>query len=114
MEDIAVIELTKVEEIVLIAVWRLEDEAYGYRIRKHIEKYFRKEFSYGHLYSILYQLDKKDLVEKTPGESTERRHGKEKMYYHVTKSGILALKAARQLNSLVWSSLPAEAFESEE
>ena len=108
------IELTKVEEIVLIAVWRLEHDAYGYKIRKYIVRYFRKEFSYGNLYSVLYQLDKKGLAEKSPGESTEQRHGKEKMYYHVTKAGLQALKAARQMNSLVWGSIPAGAFESKE
>jgi PadR family transcriptional regulator PadR len=108
------IELTKVEEIILIAVWRLEAEAYGYKIRKHIVQYFRKEFSYGNLYSILYQLDKKGLVEKSPGETTERRQGKEKMYYHVTKVGLRALKAARQMNGQVWGSIPAGAFDIKE
>lgn len=108
------IELTKVEEIVLIAIWQLGDEAYGYKIRKYIGQYFRKEFSYGHLYSILYQLDNKGLVEKSTGESTERRQGKEKMYYHLTKAGLLALKAARQMNGLVWRGISAGAFDIKE
>ena len=107
-------ELTKVEEIVLIAIWQLEDNAYGYNVRKHILKFFKKEFTIGNLYSILNQLDKKGYVTKKSGESTKRRRGKPKIYYKVTKDGFQALRASRESYNLIWNKIPRGAFKLEE
>ena len=49
-------ELTKIEEILLVAIWRLKDRAYGVEIRKYVSEIIGKEFTYGHLYSALNQL----------------------------------------------------------
>jgi DNA-binding PadR family transcriptional regulator len=107
-------ELTKIEETLLIAIWQLEGHAYGYNIRRHIRNVFKKEFTIGHLYSVLNQLDTKGYVSKAVGETNERRRGKPKVYYTVTKEGGLALKASRKAYNLLWKGLPAKAFESRE
>ena len=51
-------DLTKNEEILLLTIWELQDEAYGVRIRKHISELIGKDFTYGNLYSALNQLTK--------------------------------------------------------
>jgi DNA-binding PadR family transcriptional regulator len=103
--------LTKVEELVLIAIWQLENQAYGYLIRKHILNGFKKEFSIGNLYSILNQLDRKGYVSKYEGETNESRRGKPKVYYTLTNEGMSALHAARKAYNLVWKGIPVKAFE---
>jgi DNA-binding PadR family transcriptional regulator len=103
--------LTKVEELALLAIWHLGDRAYGYLIRKHISREFEKEFSIGHLYSILNQLDRKGYVSKSEGEASESRRGKPKIYYSPTKEGLAALRAARKAYNLVWKGISLRAFE---
>lgn len=103
--------LTKVEELVLIAIWQMEDQAYGYLIRKHILNEFKKEFSIGNLYSILNQLDRKGYVTKYEGEANESRRGKPKIYYALTNEGMLALQAARKAYNIIWKGIPVRAFE---
>ncbi len=51
-------DLTKTEEIILLTIWRLKDEAYGVRIRRLISELIGKDFTYGNLYSALNQLTK--------------------------------------------------------
>ena len=104
-------DLTKIEEIVLIAIWQLQDQAYGYKIRKHILMVFKKEFTIGNLYSILNQLDRKGYVSKSIDESGERRRGKPKVFYTVTSEGLLALNASRKSYNLIWKKIPVQAFD---
>jgi len=103
--------LTKVEELVLIAIWQLENHAYGYLIRKHIQSEFKREFTIGNLYSILNQLDRKGYVSKYEGESNESRRGKPKVYYALTSEGMQALKTARKAYNLIWKGISVRAFE---
>ena len=100
--------LSKMEEILLIAIWQLKGEAYGYRLRKHILNIIKKDFSYGNLYSALNQLEKKGYVIKTLGNPTESRRGKQKAYFSVTDEGKEALRESKEVYQLLWSdaSLP--------
>ena len=98
-------ELTKIEEILLISIWQLKADAYGYRIRKHISKIINKEFTYGNLYSALNQLGRKGYVKKSIGEAAENRRGKNKIYYNVTPEGLKALKSAIDMHEQLWDSV---------
>lgn len=97
--------LSRLEEIYLIAIWRLEDEAYGVRIRKKIEEMTGKKISYGALYFTLEQLYKKGYVARKVGEPTPVRGGCSKVFYTVTKSGTLQLKKAVELQESLWSGI---------
>ncbi len=105
------LELTKIEEILLISIWQLKDEAYGVRIRKHVSELIKKEFTYGNLYSALNQLVKKKYVHKTPGEIVPERRGRRRIYYTLTQEGLTALKTAREMQQSLWGQLPDYAFE---
>ncbi len=107
-------DLTKAEEIVLIAIWQLESHAYGYNIRRYIHDVFKKEFSIGNLYSILNQLDRKGYTSKSIGESTGKRRGKPKIYYMLNKDGLAALEEARKAYNLIWKGIAQRAFEMSE
>lgn len=98
-------ELTKTEEMLLIAIWRLKNEAYGYRIRKYISELIGKDFTYGNLYSVLSQLVKKGYIDKSPDMSAESGHGKPKVYYTVSRRGVESLKTSRKTYSLLWDGI---------
>ena len=104
-------ELTKTEEILLVAIWRLKDEAYGVKSRREVSKLIKKEFTYGNLYSALSQLTKKRYVIRQPGESTQNRRGNKKIFYTVTPEGLRALKSAREMNDNLWEGIPKYAFD---
>jgi len=103
-------DLTKMEEAVLVAVWRLEGKAYGYAIRKFMAEKLRQEISLGNLYSVLYQMHRKGYIHKTVGESTRSRGGKEKIFYAILPSGIDALRRARESAELLRRVIPRNAL----
>ena len=104
-------ELTKIEEILLLTIWRLEDEAYGVKIRKHVSQFIGKDFTYGNLYSALHQLFVKKYVNKDIGKPTPDRRGRPKINYTVTSEGMEALKAARDMHEKLWSDISPCVFD---
>lgn len=104
-------ELTRLEEILLLTIWRLKDEAYGVKIRQHVSIALEKNITYGNLYSALNQLVKKKYVTKTLGEPTPERRGRRKIYYTITPLGSRALKAAWELNEKLWAGISKYALE---
>ena len=104
-------ELTKIEEILLVSIWKLKDEAYGYKIRHHVRGILKKDFTYGNLYSALNQLTKKKYVAKRPGEAIPSRRGKIRIYYSLSPAGRQALKSALELKQTLWEGVTRYALE---
>ncbi|MFC1554333.1 PadR family transcriptional regulator [candidate division KSB1 bacterium] len=104
-------ELTKSEEIILLAIWRLGEDAYGVNIRKKVSDVVNKEYTFGTLYSHLDQLHQKSYVIKSIGEPTPERGGRRKIYYWITPSGMKALREARNLQRAMWDGIPDVAFD---
>ena len=90
--------LTISEEILLMAIWRLKENAYGVKIRKKVSQMTNQDITYGTLYSSLDQLVRKGLVTKTTGEPTPERGGRRKIYYSVSSRGLEALREAKKLH----------------
>lgn len=99
------IGLTKSEEIILLAIWKLKDDAYGVKIRKHLLETIDFNITYGTLYSYLDQLVKKEYVEKNSGEPTPERGGRRKIFYKVSDYGINALKKSQELQKTLWEGI---------
>jgi PadR family transcriptional regulator PadR len=95
-------DLNLTEEMVLWAVWRLKDEAYGVTIRDHITRNTERQVPYGTLYSALAKLEKLGYARKTVAGPSPTRGGRSKNYYRVTRYGIAALKAAVELKTTLW------------
>jgi DNA-binding PadR family transcriptional regulator len=104
-------ELTKIEEILLLSIWELKDEAYGFNIRHYVSDIIGKDFTFGNLYSALDRLTRKKYVLKRPGESTPQRRGKTRMYYTLSSAGIEVLKEACAMNQKLWGDLKPYSFE---
>jgi len=104
-------DLTKIEEILLVAIWHLKENAYGVEIRRHVSSVIGRDLTYGHLYSALNQLAAKEYVEKSEGRSTSHRLGRPRVYYSITPDGVEALKAAASVNEKIWSGISKVALE---
>ena len=94
--------LTMMEQILLITILKLADEAYGVQIRKQVEEVTGKDVKYGTLYNSLDQLVRKGYVTSRAGEPTAVRGGRRKIYYSITPIGRDALQAAHDLQKNLW------------
>ena len=100
---LAMVDLTKHEEILLITILHLKENAYGVYIRRQIKETTGKQLNYGTLYRMLDQLVKKGFLERKEGEPMPERGGRRKNYYTLTKYGIKALQEAFALQKTLWS-----------
>jgi PadR family transcriptional regulator, regulatory protein PadR len=87
--------LGEFEQLVLLAVLRLGDEAYAVPMRQMIEEAAARSVSRGALYTTLERLEAKGLVSSRMGEPTADRGGRARRYYTITPAGLRALRAAR-------------------
>lgn len=87
--------LGEFEQIVLLAILRLEDAAYGVSIRAEISERAGRSVAPGALYTALDRLEDKGLVKSHVGEPTPQRGGRAKRYYRVTPSGVEAITRAQ-------------------
>ena len=95
-------ELTKHEEILLISILHLKENAYGVYIRRRIAQHFDKQWNYGTLYRMLEQLVRKGLLERNEGEPMPEKGGRRKKYYTFTEDGIKALQEACSFQQALW------------
>ena len=98
-------ELSKAEETILLAIYRLKEDAYGVSIRKQIMDVSKKEYTYGTLYGILEQLAQKNYVIRIKGEPTPERGGRGKTYYKLTQDGLQALRKALDSYRSIWDGI---------
>ncbi len=104
------IEITKLEEIVLIAIWNLKEDAYGVNIKKKVRELAGKEYFYNTLYTIFDQLIRKGFIIKGFGEPTAVRGGKRKVFFRLTKDGQWALHEAYKNQRRIWAGFAKETF----
>jgi PadR family transcriptional regulator PadR len=99
------------EEIYLLSIWELKDEAYGVAIKKLASRKTGRILSYGGLYFMLAQLAKKGLVVKTEGEPFPRRGGRRKYFYSLTERGKKALRTSFELQESLWRDVKEPVFD---
>lgn len=99
------IEISKAEEMVLLAIRRLGDKAYGVSIRRQIRQDTGKDYTYGTLYGLLRQMDHKGYIRKISGEPLPKKGGRSKTFFKLTPGGIKALKDAFILHRRMWKDI---------
>jgi DNA-binding PadR family transcriptional regulator len=99
--------LSRSEEVVLLSIWKLQDNAYGVTIRQQVSDFTGKEWTLGTVYSPLHRLEKKGLVATSKGEPTAERGGRSKIYYQVTQDGKQALQHIKKTYDTIWVSIPS-------
>jgi len=103
--------LSRWEEVYLLSIWQLRDNAYGVSIKRKVREKTGKRLSYGGLYFMLAQLAKKGLVIKTPGEPTQKRGGRRKFYYTLTEKGKKALQTTYLHQKALWKDIADSAMD---
>jgi PadR family transcriptional regulator PadR len=103
--------LSRIEEIILLAILRLGDEAYGMAIREEVIKATGKKWLLGAIYGPLGRLQKNGYVTTIKGEPTRERGGRAKVYYRVTKKGKGALVELYRVQKLIWEGITPRKFE---
>ena len=86
--------LGEFEQLVLIAIVRLEDDAYGARIRRDIEERTARRLSISAVYTTLDRLEAKGCVRSRIGEPTVERGGRRRKHFTLQPLGARALKTA--------------------
>lgn len=97
--------LGEFEQLVLLAVARLEPEGYGVTLRQEIEQRARRDVAIGAVYATLARLEAKGLVSSREGEPSPVRGGRAKRHFTLTLAGARALAGARQRLARMWEHL---------
>jgi len=106
--------LTKLEELILLSVWRLKENAYGTTIFRHIQSVTEKKLSLGGVYFPLDRLTKQGYLRAYYGSATEERKGLSKRYYQLTEKGSEALNDAKRVQDIMWSGYAGKTLSPEE
>ena len=95
--------LSRTEELILLSVCHLGDNAYGITIRDYLEESAGQKLSIGGIYVPLDRLVRK-------GDPTPQRGGMGKRFYRITAKGVTALRETRRVNNLLWKKIPNLTF----
>ncbi len=94
------------EELVLLAVGSLENNAYGVTIKDALQEQTGRAPSIGSLHSALYRLEGKGYLTSADGGATNERGGRRKRYFQLSASGLKALEAAHELRTAFSAKIP--------
>jgi len=103
--------LSRSEEIVLLAVWRLKGNAYGVTIKEQVSQATGQDWTFGAVYVPLDKLTHKGFVNKTLSKPTSQRGGRSKCLYALTKTGKEALREIRRVQDTLWKDISKVAFD---
>ena len=98
--------LSRPEEIVLLAVWKLKENAYGIAIRELIQTMTGKYWSVGAIYVPLERLEKKGLLQSSICPPRKEKGGRRKRHFLLTKAGFSELDALNRMQSVLWKGYP--------
>ncbi|MFC1493192.1 PadR family transcriptional regulator [candidate division KSB1 bacterium] len=104
-------DLTKNEELILLSIWRLKEEAYGISIRKNVMEVTKRKLHYGSMYNTLYKLVQKRYVVTGKSGPESKRGGRSKVLYTLSNEGKRALKESQKVHDLAWSGITDYAFD---
>ena len=97
-------KLTVVEETVMLAIYRLKDNAYSVTIHQMILEMTGKDMIIGTLFNTLKQLHHKGYLLKNTGKPM--KGGKSIMLYQISKEGFEALEQTRAMHNRIWNEVP--------
>ncbi len=99
-------DISKTEEMILLTVWKLQDEAYGVTIREYLQEITSKKISIGGIYVPLDRLVRKGLLKTFQADPTPERGGMSKRYYYITSEGVKTLQDSKKVQDSLWNNLP--------
>ena len=103
-------QLGEFEEIVMLTVGILYQEAYGVAIIDEIEQRLNRKVSIGALQTVLRRLESKGYLDSEFGEATNVRGGKRKRYFRLTSLGSRVLRETQEQRMELYKAIPRIAF----
>lgn len=103
--------LSRIEEILLVAIWRLMDNAYGVTIREEISRLTGQDWTLGAVYVPLDKLTRKGLLRKETSDPIPERGGRSRCLYRLTNQGRASLREIREVSRAIWDGIPDAALE---
>jgi PadR family transcriptional regulator, regulatory protein PadR len=94
------------ELLVLLALLRQGEEAYGVPIARALEQSTGKPVILASVYNTLERLEQKGLIRSTVGEPTPERGGRAKRYFSITTAGLREVRAAKKALTVLWRGIP--------
>ena len=98
--------LGEFEELVLLTVGVLSDNAYGVSVKNEVENQSGRKATLSAIHAVLNRLQEKGLLDSTFGAATNERGGKRKRLFKMTNLGKDALKSSRSLRDQLWDQIP--------
>ena len=102
-------KLGEFEELVLLAVAALQEEAYGVEIKRELESRLKTRLSVGSIQSALKRMEEKGFLTSQFGEATQVRGGKRKRIYATTSYAHKVLQEMKEIRASLWSAIPTVA-----
>jgi PadR family transcriptional regulator PadR len=94
------------ELLVLLALIRQGNDAYGVPIAREIERSTSKPVILASVYNTLERLEEKGLIRSALGQPTPERGGRRKRYFSMTTAGLREVRAAKKTLTLLWQGIP--------
>ena len=94
------------EEVVLLVIGILGDEAYALKASEEFTTQTGRKISIGAVHSTLNRLEKKGFLKSEMGEPSAERGGRRKRIYSITAAGYRALETSRKLKMSLWDQFP--------
>lgn len=98
--------LGEFEELCLLAVGILHEEAYGVSVKEEVESRTGRKSTLSTIHSTLIRLEKKEFLKSRMGGATDSRGGRTKRLFEVTAFGKKSINEARELRNRMWSDIP--------
>ena len=99
--------LGEFEELVLLTVACLQEEAYGVEIKRELEDRLKEKLSVGSIQSALKRMEQKGFLTSAFGEATQKRGGKRKRIYTATPYAHRILADLKEIRAGLWNAIPA-------
>lgn len=99
-------QLGEFEEVVILTIGILNNEAYSVSIKNEIEERLARSVSMGALHTALKRMEDKGYVRSYAGESTDDRAGRPKRYFEITALGKKAIQHTKETRDQLWSAIP--------
>jgi PadR family transcriptional regulator, regulatory protein PadR len=103
--------LGEFEELVLLSVGILFDDAYGLAIVDELEKQTGRNIMISSAHKALARLEEKGYLKSRMGGATETRGGRYKRLYQLTQAGKKVLAESRELRNSMWKQVPKIVWE---
>ncbi len=103
--------LSRSEELLLLAIWKLQGNAYGVTIREELQNVTGKTWAFGALFITLERMAAKGLIQSFLSDPTPERGGRSKRIYSLTQDGKRELIEIKKIEAAMWANIPELSLE---